>query len=205
MEGTIMIKLCSHFEAKIENEVVAGDSNPDKSSASLVNDCHDICASLLGCAGFITSDNRKKLQSQLSGRLEAYSKLSRNERDSINVIPYLAVFCSWGMEAHVFKALSASVSSVFADEDTSPHFSPVLAKRGKRKQSSNNHDTSPVPQLPGEMAVHIIAQVLRGREPSSLAIRDALTSSEDSSIGIANALEKATIAAENIINGSVSI
>ena len=113
MHGAVITDLCMHFESKIENE----NELESEDETSVVNDCHDICASLLGCAGFIPSDNRKDLQSQLSDRLKEYRKMSRNDRSKINVVPYLAVFCSWGMQEEVANSLSTSIDSAFTNED----------------------------------------------------------------------------------------
>ncbi len=199
-----------HFESMIEqNRMVDDDDDDDEyDKSSIVKDCNDICASLLGCAGFVTPDNRKILQSQLSDRLKDHGNMSRNDRNLINVIPYLAVFCSWGMQEEVSKSLSSSINSTFTNLDemeSSPQFSPVPARKGKRKQSSNKPKSEVVPKLPGDMGLRVIAQVLRGRDPSSLAIRDALVSSENACMLVLDALEKATIAAEALIHGNRSV
>jgi hypothetical protein len=199
MNGTVITNLCIHFESKADN----GDEATD------VTKCHAICSSLLGCAGFISPNDREDLLSQLSDRLKDYCNNSGTDKNTISVVPYLAVFCSWGMQQEVAKALSSSVNSVFTDEqttDSSLQFSPVPSTRGKRKQSSNNKkEGSIIPQFPGEMGLQIIAQILRGRDSSSLAIRNALIASEDSTVMISDSLERATKAAEHYIKGLVSV
>jgi len=205
MQGATIMDFCSHFEDKIEN-------NTDNDNETVANDCHSICASLLTCAGFMAPDNRKDLCSQLSDHLKAYSKKSHEERSRLNVVPYLAVFCSWGMHQEVAKSLARAITSAFCEDEDIQDTSSSLpasssARRGKRKQSDMQSDKNGllvIPRLPSDVAVHLIGQVLRGRDPSSLVIRDALMSSEEASSAIANALEKATIAAEHVINGSVS-
>ncbi len=198
MNGTVITNLCIHFESKADN----GDEATD------VTKCHTICSSLLGCAGFISPNNREDLLSQLSDRLKDYCNNSGTDKNTFSVVPYLAVFCSWGMQQEVAKVLSSSVNSVFTDEqttDSSLQFSPVPSTRGKRKQSSNNKkEGSIIPQFPGEMGLQIIAQILRGRDSSSLAIRNALIASEDSTVEISDSLERATKAAEHYIKGLVS-
>lgn len=156
-------------------------------------------------------ENRKDLCIRLSNRLETYSVMSTEERRKINIIPYLAVFCSWGMHLEVAQSLSVSIASAFSDDETSSivFSSPTMSspRRGKRKQADMNaaeNGALSVPKLPNDVSVHLICKVLRGRDPSSVVIRECILSSEESTSLIANALEKATIAAEQVINRTLA-
>ena len=156
-------------------------------------------------------DNRKDLCIRLSNRLETYSVMGTEERRKINIIPYLAVFCSWGMHLEVAQSLSVSIASAFSDDETSSiaFSSPTISspKRGKRKQVDMNATDNvglTIPKLPNDVSVHLICKVLRGRDPSSLVIRESILSSEESTSLIANALEKATFTAEQVINSTLA-
>lgn len=87
----------------------------------------------------------------------------------------------------------------------SPSASPP--RRGKRKQSQVNGSTLSkfvVPVLQSEEAVSVVNTVLKGANPSCKTVRDAILSTEETTSAIINALEKATILAENIISGPVA-
>lgn len=148
------------------------------------------------------------MRRELIDRVEAYSKLSSTERNIMEIIPYLSVFCLWNMSRDVAQSLSKPISSLFYKDDEIT-FAPALdvVKRGKRKQLdiSEMKDTSDcIPNLPGDLCIQIVTTVLRGSDPSSLLIRNSLVSCEESIAMLSNALEKATVAAEEIISGSAS-
>jgi len=198
--------ICEYFESRFDHY---DDGNVGNESSA--NDCHRICASLLSCSGFTNLANREDLCKQLSNRLKAYTVMNTDERRKINIVPYLAVYCSWGMHQDVAQSLGQSIASAFSDDETfditlsSPVSSP--SRRKKRKQadtSDTKNGDSIVPKLPCDVSVQLIGKILRGRDPCSVIIRKALLSSEESSSLIADALEKATIAAEQIISGPPS-
>lgn len=200
MKGTTIIDLCSYFEDMIEN----------MDDESMIQDCHVVSSSLLGCAGFLSAENRKEIQNEITKRLQDYSKISKEDRGYMNVVPYLAVFCSWNMAKEVALSLSYSVKRAFSEDDEdivllSPSASPP--RRGKRKQSQVNGSTLSkfvVPVLQSEEAVSVVNTVLKGANPSCKTVRDAILSTEETTSAIINALEKATILAEKIISGPVA-
>lgn len=194
-----ILDLCNHFQTK------AGVGDPD---TSLKIDCQRICSSLLSCSRFVHVDDRNGLRRDCLNRLEAYSKLPSTERNTMEITPYLSVFCFWNTSRDMAQSLSQSISSLFKKDDEIV-FAPVsgMLRSGKRKQfdiSENETATDCIPKLPGDLCIQIIANVLRGSDPCSLLIRDALVSCEESTTMLTNALEKATIAAEEIISRTAS-
>lgn len=195
-----ILDICKHFEAKS----IGGNLRALPYTSSK-NDCQRICACLLSCSRFVKVDDRDGLRQYLFDRLEAYSKLPATEWNGKEIIPYLSVFFLWNMNRDVARSLSNSISSLFyKDEDIV--FLPVSEKsnRGKRKQhgiSEMKQTPDSFPNLPGGLSIEIVSTVLRGSDSSCLLIRNSLVSCEESITMLLNALEKATIAAEEIISG----
>ncbi len=204
LNSKTIISLCAHFEAKIDFDRKHWNKN----------DCHHICDCLLNCASLVPPSDRSAFFTHLKDRLQRCKDSKReNHWKRINIISYLAVICSWNMQDEVAIALSRSMSSLFtADEEftidllTSPNL-PATKGRRKRKQSDMNdymYEKCAIPAIPGHISVHLLAQIVSSRESSSLVVRDAFVASENASSIVENALERATIAAEHIINGTVS-
>lgn len=206
IKGTTIINLCSHFETFLDANPSCGVKKRQDS------DCHQICASLLRCASYITSTlDRQEVYTQLAERVKSF--VSQGDIERVNILSYLAVFCSWDMQGEVFSSLSKSISSIYDHEkdgetarniETSSSVNPQQKRKRKISDMDAMEEKLILPSLPGKFAIQIVGRILSGRDPSSLLIRDSLVASERATSEISCALEKAFICVEMTINGMVS-
>lgn len=200
VEGNTLPDLCVYFE-----ELSA--SHPD--DKEFVTECHKVCASLLQCAGFMPPNSRDKLILKLSEKIQKYCDIEKHERNDMNIVPYLAVFCSWGLQETVADSLCTAVSSAFDDEHSRTSFEAKSKFSRKRKpvsgieENNGTEFSNVIRRIPSDVAIYIINQVLTGNQSSSMIIRDAFLSSEAISEKISSCLFKGTVVAEKIMNGSI--
>mmetsp|Transcript_28364 Transcript_28364/g.35085 ORF Transcript_28364/g.35085 Transcript_28364/m.35085 type:complete len:1411 (-) Transcript_28364:240-4472(-) len=205
ISGTTLTELCTHFEGYLTDI----DSHCTKK-----DECDRICASLLCCAGYMSSENIEGLCEYLSTRIKTYGEATSGERDTMSLIPYLATLCSWGMENEVAASLGKSIKNAFDEirgvyrcdfESATPSNEEGNITRSKRKQSSlHNQDENSsaiFPLIPGDAALQIIGFVISGKDVSTVTTRDAILSSDIACNAIENALENATTAADNVLTG----
>lgn len=200
MEGDTLPDLCIYFE---ELSTVHAD---DK---DFVNECHKVCASLLHCAGFMSPNSRDELIKTLSEKIQKYCGLDKHERNDMNIVPYIAVFCSWGMQEAVADSLCKAISSAFDDEHSGASFEAKSKFSRKRKpvseteEDSSSEFSNTIRSIPSDVAIYIVNQILTGSQSSNMLVRDAFLSSEAISAKISSSLFKATVLADKIMDGSI--
>ena len=215
MSDSAIVDLCIYFEDKMKNKI---DSNEGKT----VEECKRICVALLHCAGNLDPDNVRGFSSLLSSRIETLKTKRGDATESCMVsmlTSHIAVLCMWGMSDDVAFALSSYISNEFqvnndfnAEEDyhndnDAYETSPVRKK--KRKTSKIDEDINKngsyiIPPLSGKVATQILGNLLLGASQSSLIARERILSSDIACSSIESSLQKATVAAEMILAGSVS-
>jgi len=200
MKGNTLPDMCVYFEK------LSAEHADDK---KIVNECHKVCASLLHCAGFMSPSSRDELIKKLSEKIQKYCDLEKHERNGMNILPYIAVFCSWGLQDTVADSLCKAISSAFDDEHSGTSFEVKSKLSRKRKPVSEANDVNgaefseTIRRMPSDVAIYIVDQVLTGSHSSNMLVRDAFLSSEIISDKISSSLFKATASAEKIMNGSI--
>jgi len=211
--GKNLTELFSYFNAKINTNL----ENETNVSLRRRSECNRICTSLLCCAAKLSPETAVGLSSLLSLHIDAYRKMTEMKKERINICPVFALFCSWGMHQNVADSFSNSILSEFEDNNDSEEvlFNDEAdvgilgcTRRNKRKKAALENSvkdaSSMIPQLSAEDTINLIDKILSGTDPACISARDDLISSEMACSVIENALEKGTILAERILNGSTS-
>jgi hypothetical protein len=206
-----LVNLLSHFDQKA-SEMADGQSD-DQTTTSSREDCFRVCAALLRCAALLPRDTVDGIVAFISTSL---SSLSKNDESCHHVSSHLALLCQWGMVDELASSLAALIESSLGD-DTINLLSPCFddGPRRSRRFSSDGRmpTTTPTPTLTGipnnvppEVAWEMLDDILKGSDPSSVEIREAMLSSESACRSIESALERGTFFAERLlIADSVSV
>jgi hypothetical protein len=102
------------------------------------------------------------------------------------------------MTEDVAISLSDSISSAFEADSRHEIGGEEKSKDGRR--SSRLVKSLSVPQVPGKVAIQIIANILSGPDPSCISARKALLTSPTAYGSIERALVRATFQAEKMLD-----
>lgn len=198
-----LVKLSAYFEN------LQAKRSQSEVDAIETNNYDRICSSLLSCAAYTSSPNIEEFCSLMANCTE--------KRKCINMVPYYAVLCSWGMHNEVAFSLSRSVDRIFDDMNGSERDNSKCSisqsenshiSRCKRKQPdllNDNMGKSPIPEITSDrFALELMGKMLSGKDQSSTKMRETILSSEIACCAIECSLEKATLSAQRIIAGTVS-
>ncbi len=196
-----ILQVCAYFEDMKVRKI-------SKENPLNFEDCDRVCTFLLCCTTFIPSENAKEFCSFMSSTI--------NKRKDVNLLPYYAALCSWGLHNEVAFSLSKAIDSTFPKNpstkddwgDAISSEEHEISTRGKRKRPScfqvGNEKRSFIPDIPRSKVIEMIGKIMRGNDQSAEIMRERMMSSEIASNAIESSLMKATITAERIITQMVS-
>ena len=105
------------FIASRSDAATFDESNREE--AKSIDDCRRTCASILRCAGRLTSKSVEGLASQITMKLASFDHDENIEFK--NVAPLVALLCMWGLTEDVSKSLAMSILRAFDDDDGISH------------------------------------------------------------------------------------
>jgi len=192
--GAVLTDVHSHFEQKAADIDVL-----DKKGIKVRDDCYRTCAAILRCAGRLPPKAVEGLASLISSKLADLKANIDDDTVHENITPHIALLCLWGMAEDVSTSLSESIQSAFGD-DEEPSFNLDSASGSNKRRSRRNRKVDlAVPSLPGRVALEVLGDLLRGRDPSSVAARESILSSPAACSAFENALEMGTVRAERLL------
>ena len=194
--GAVLGDVNSHFEAKA---VTFDESNRDE--AKSMDDCRRTCASILRCAGRLTSKSVEGLASQIIVKLASFDHDENIDRK--NVTPHVGLLCMWGLTDDVSKSLAMSIVRAFDEDDewASPVFDNFSHNSNKRKSGSGGGKIGnwSIPPVPPNVALSVLEEILRGADPNSIAARTAILASNTACNNFERALGRATTYADRVL------
>jgi len=209
--GRALMDTLSYYECQAD-EFASTGRGKDSSS---VEDCYRICAAVLRLAGRLPAKAVEGLIAHVYETLASLPADGGREATNNNVTAHVALLCLWDLTEEVAASLASSIESVF-ESDHSLHFGSPDASSGKRRsgrrtsntRSTKNGGKSVVPELPSVVALDVLRSILAGSDPSSVAARQSILTSEAACGKVEKALERGTKYAEAILvpgDNSVSV
>lgn len=197
--GAALIKILTYCEDKAQR-VNKDDYNDEKEAEWVRQDCHRASVAILHCAGRLPAKTVEGLVPYISSQLSLFDGFSNkeNNRFASKASSHVALLCSWNMIDEVARSLVASIQSEYHDDWLVRSPEADTKKRHSCRIVANN-DVDVVPHLPAKLALHILSDILRGSDPSSLAARESLLRSESASKSIEKVLELGTRYAERVL------
>ena len=196
--GAVLGNVNSHFDA-----MAATFDNLDRKGAKAMDDCHRTCASILRCAGRLSSKCVEGLAAQITSKLASIDHDDQN-MDRKNITPHIALLCMWGLTEDVSSSLASSIAKAFDNDDdlAFPGFHTFTGRSNKRKIGRGLELAKPViPPLSPKMALSVFEEILSGVDPSCIAARTAILSSNEACNAFERALESGTIYAGRLLLG----
>ena len=193
--GAVLGNVNTYFEAK-----AATFDESNREEAKSIDDCRRTCASILRCAGRLTSKSVEGLASQITMKLASFDHDENIEFK--NMAPHVALLCMWGLTEDVSKSLAMSIVRAFEDDDelTSPVFDNFSHDSNKRKSGSGSMIVhSSIPRVPPNVALSVVEEILRGADPNSIAARTAILASSTACSNFESALGRATVYADRVL------
>eukprot|EP00978_Attheya_sp_CCMP212_P016764 scaffold44171_cov64-Attheya_sp.AAC.1 len=185
--GTVLTDALEHFEEKASLD----DWN-------VTSDCRRTCAALLQCAGRLPPQSVRGMSQFISSKLNDIPNSDDGRAAGVKATSHIALLCLWGMTEDVAISLSDSISSAFEADSHHEIGGEEKSKDGRR--SSRLVKSLSLPQVPGKVAIQIIANILSGPDPSCISARKALLTSPTAYGSIEKALVRATFQAEKMLD-----
>jgi len=185
--GTVLTDALEHFEEKASLD-----------DSDVTSDCRRTCAALLQCAGRLPPQSVRGMSQFISSKLNDIPNSDDGRAAGVKATSHIALLCLWGMTEDVAISLSDSISSAFEADSRHEIGGEEKSKDGRR--SSRLVKSLSVPQVPGKVAIQIIANILSGPDPSCISARKALLTSPTAYGSIERALVRATFQAEKMLD-----
>jgi condensin-2 complex subunit G2 len=195
--GATLTSALTHFEQKA---TLYDGTDDDGDTMQARDDCYRACAAILRLAGRLPSKAVEGLVPHISSVLSGLTESCDQTRQ--NVSSHIALLCLWGMTEEVAPSLAASIEIEFEVYHELLFASPVDNSKKRKTGFSRTKSTAPLafPQLPPIVALDVLGDILRGSDPSSVAAREVILSSDSSCNAIERALERGTKHAENLLS-----
>ena len=186
-----------------EDKAKYADAVGDEEAEYIREDCYRTSAAILRCAGRLPAKAVEGLVPYISSLLASVEEPDDEGEDDDspvdNVSSHVALLCSWDMTDEVALSLASSIKSAFQDDLFVG--SPGDNSKKRRGRRSGSDASVVVPQLPAKVALNVLGDILRGSDPTRVAAREALLSSEKACKSIEKALEVGTKHAERVLAG----
>jgi hypothetical protein len=184
-----------------EKASIAKQCTDEEEAEAILEDCNKATSAILSCAELLPSKSIEGLVTYIASVLASEDLVVDDSGSELPITSHIALLCVWNMTDDIADVVASSIQSGFRDGLSVGSPDAKSKKRRGGRRSLKRDDNRILPHFSAQSALNILGAILRGSEPGSVTVREAILSSQKARNAIEKTLEEGFRLADDGLNG----